>query len=45
MGNDPGSGNLTPVFRWAMKKMSNYGWDDGFAQKIEACVQLLDKKR
>jgi hypothetical protein len=38
----PQSGNLIPVFHWAIKKMSAYGWDDGFAQKIQACLQLLD---
>jgi hypothetical protein len=41
---DPKSGNLMPVFHWAIKKMSDYGWDDGFAPKINACLQLLDRK-
>lgn len=41
---DPKSGNLIPVFHWSIKKMSSYGWDDGVTAKIEACLQLLDKK-
>jgi len=40
---DPKTGTVIPVFHWAIKKMSNYGWDDGFAKKTEACIQLLDK--
>ena len=41
---DPQTGNLMPVFHWAMKKISDYGWDDGFAEKVEACLELLDNK-
>jgi hypothetical protein len=39
---DPKSGNMIPVFHWAVKKMSGYGWDDGFAQKVEVCLQVID---
>jgi hypothetical protein len=39
---DPESGNLVPVFHWAIKKMSGYGWDDGFAEKVDACLAMLD---
>ncbi len=35
------SGNVVPVFHWAIKKMSEYGVDDGFAAKIRACCQIL----
>ena len=41
---DPQSGNLVPPFHWAVKKMSEYGVDDGFAAKVEACLQILDQK-
>jgi len=41
---DPRSGSLIPPFHWAVKKMSEYGVDDGFAAKIEACLQILEKK-
>ena len=40
---DQKTGTLIPTFHWAIKKMSGYGWDDGFAQKVETCIQLLDK--
>jgi len=39
----PDPQSLIPVFHWAVKKMSGYGWDDGFVQKIDACLKLLDK--
>lgn len=38
---DPESGCVIPVFHWAIKKMSSYGIDDGFAEKLEVCVQLM----
>jgi hypothetical protein len=41
---DPNTGNQIPVFHWAIKKMSNYGWNDGFVYKVEACLQVLDRK-
>lgn len=41
---DPASGSVIPVFHWAIKKMSSYGWDDGFAEKIEMCLDLLDQR-
>jgi hypothetical protein len=40
---DPRSGQVIPVFHWAIKKMSGYGIDDGFAEKVEVCLQLLDR--
>jgi len=39
---DPRSACVIPVFHWAIKKMSSYGIDDGFAEKLMACVRLLD---
>jgi hypothetical protein len=41
---EPKKGVLIPVFHWAIKKFSSYGIDDGYAAKIKACLQLLDKK-
>jgi len=38
---DPVSGNVIPVFHWAIKKMSGYGWDDGFVAKIHLCLHVL----
>lgn len=40
---DPQSGISIPVFHWAIKKMSNYGVNDGFVAKINMCVQLLEQ--
>jgi hypothetical protein len=37
----PPTGNVIWVFHWAIKKMSEYGVDDGFAAKINACVNKL----
>jgi hypothetical protein len=42
---DPKSGQVIPVFHWAIKKMSGYGVDDGYAAKVQACLQILDRKR
>lgn len=42
---DPQSGLSIPVFHWAIKKMSSYGVNDGFAAKVGACLQILDKRR
>jgi hypothetical protein len=39
------SGTRVNVFHWAVKKMSEYGVDDGLAEKIQACVGFLNKKR
>ncbi len=41
---DPKNGHLIPPFHWAIKKMSEYGVDDGFAAKIESCLEILDSK-
>jgi len=38
---DPDSGTVIPVFHWAIKKMSSYGIDDGFADKIKKCLDIL----
>jgi hypothetical protein len=40
---DPRSGNLIPTFHWAIKKMSEYGVDDGFAAKVRACLEIIEK--
>lgn len=40
---DPKTGTVIMVFHWAIKKMSEYGIDDGFAAKIKACLELLDR--
>jgi hypothetical protein len=39
---DPQTGNLIPVFHWAIKKLSSYGIDDGFAAKLHACLKVLE---
>lgn len=39
---DPQTGTVIPVFHWAIKKMSDYGVDDGFVPKIERCLRILD---
>jgi hypothetical protein len=39
---DPKSGHVIAVFHWAIKKMSSYGIDDGYAAKVEACLKILD---
>lgn len=41
---DPRSGTIIPPFHWAVKKFSEYGVDDGFAEKIEMCLHLLEEK-
>jgi hypothetical protein len=38
---DPKAGAVMPVFHWAIKKMSDYGVEDGFAAKIETCLREL----
>ncbi len=40
----PPSGTEIPVFHWAVKKMSEYGVDDGFAEKVAACLQMLKER-
>jgi hypothetical protein len=37
------TGIYIPVFHWAIKKMSEYGVDDGFVAKVGACCQVLDQ--
>ena len=41
---DPDNGYVVPPFHWAFKKMSEYGIDDGFALKIEACLKTLEEE-
>jgi hypothetical protein len=38
---DTKTGTELAVFHWAIKKMSEYGVDDGFAAKINASLQLI----
>jgi len=38
---DAETGSVIPVFHWAIKKFSTYGVDDGFAEKLQVCVQIL----
>ena len=33
--------NIIPPVHWGIKKMSDYGWDDGFVAKCEMCIDLL----
>jgi hypothetical protein len=42
---DPKTGTEMSVFHWAIKKMSEYGVDDGFAAKINACLRILREQR
>jgi hypothetical protein len=42
---DPKTGTAISVFHWAIKKMSEYGVDDGFAAKVKACVQFMNEER
>ena len=42
---DNKTGHVLAVFHWAIKKMSDYGIDDGFAAKTKACLQLLEEDR
>lgn len=41
---DPKTNNIIPPFHWAVKKMSEYGVDDLFWEKVPACVSMLDRK-
>jgi hypothetical protein len=42
---DPQTGTAITVFHWAIKKMSEYGMDDGYAAKTKACIQFLNEGR
>lgn len=42
---DPETGVLINVFHWAIKKMSEYGVDDGFAAKVKAALTILEQER
>jgi hypothetical protein len=41
---DTRTGAVIPPFHWAVKKFSGYGLEDGFAQKIDMCVRVLNEK-
>jgi hypothetical protein len=41
---DEATGYRVNVFHWAIKKMSEYGVDDGFAAKTRACVNVLRRQ-
>ena len=38
---DPKTGTAISVFHWAIKKLSAYGVDDGYAAKVNACLRSL----
>lgn len=39
---DPETGNIIPPFHWAIKKFSEYGVDDGYAEKIDCMIHVLN---
>jgi len=41
---DPRTGTIIPTFHWAIKKFSDYGVDDGFAAKLQMCVEILNEE-
>jgi hypothetical protein len=40
----PQTGTLIPTFHWAIKKFSSYGVNDGFKNKVSACVQIINNE-
>jgi hypothetical protein len=42
---DPKTGTGITVFHWAIKKLSEYGVDDGYAAKTKACLHFLQDER
>ena len=40
---DPDTGHLIPVFHWAIKKMSEYGVEDGYVAKLLVSLEILDR--
>jgi len=42
---DPKTGTVIPIFHWAMKRMSEYGLEEGYALKARACLRLLQEER
>ncbi len=42
---DTETGSVIPVFHWAVKKMSEYGVDDGYVAKVRACTEFVEKRR
>jgi hypothetical protein len=42
---DPETGTALAAFHWAIKKMSEYGVDDGFVAKTKAALQFLGEER
>jgi hypothetical protein len=41
---DPKTGTIILPVHWAIKKMSSYGVDDGFADKIGMLLQMLEEE-
>jgi hypothetical protein len=41
----PETGTAISVFHWAIKKLSEYGVDDGYEAKVKACLQFLTEGR
>jgi hypothetical protein len=39
---DPRGGCRINVFDWAVKKLSEYGVDDGYAMKVKVCVGMYE---
>jgi hypothetical protein len=39
---DPAGGCRINVFDWAVKKLSEYGVDDGYAMKVKGCVGMYE---
>jgi hypothetical protein len=42
---EPKTGYVIPVFHWAIKKMSDYGVEDGFVNKIKKCLDILNQDK
>jgi hypothetical protein len=42
---DPKTGTAITVFHWGIKKMSEYGVDDGYTAKTKACLRFLADER
>jgi hypothetical protein len=42
---DPETGNIIPVFHWAIKKFSSYGIDDGYKAKLMVCSKMIEEAR
>lgn len=42
---DPQTNSVIPPFHWAIKKISEYGVDDRFWEKIPMCISMLDQEK